>query len=156
MQTTLPRRSAKQRPLNGVLVRDGKREAVVVTAHERRLVINVEADISAIPLARVRRDDDLRLRRTDRWDWRIELDDLPAAESWVFDLPMLARPNPWRRAVLALLTMLALIAGLFALRRAEADQPSPAMLPALVSTGVGRIQLAHWQPPALGGAGHRG
>jgi hypothetical protein len=82
---------------------------VVVTAHETRLVINVEASISAIPIARVRRDDGLNLRRTDNKDWRIRFDTLPPAESWVHDLPLLPSPNPMRRLVVILLALLALI-----------------------------------------------
>lgn len=103
------RRSAKSRPLSGLLLCDGRRDEVVVTAHERRLVINVEANISAIPIARVRRDEGLNLRRTDNKDWRIRFDTLPPAESWVHDLPLLPPPNPLRRLVVILLALLALI-----------------------------------------------
>ena len=103
------RRSAKSRPLSGLLLCDGRRDEVVVTAHETRLVINVEANISAIPIARVRRDDGLNLRRTDNKDWRIRFDTLPPAESWVHDLPLLPSPNPIRRLVVILLALLALI-----------------------------------------------
>lgn len=103
------RRSAKSRPLSGLLLCDGRREEVVVTAHETRLVINVEANISAIPIARVRRDDGLNLRRTDNKDWRIRFDTLPPPESWVHDLPSLPPPNPLRRLVVILLALLALI-----------------------------------------------
>ena len=103
------RRSAKSRPLSGLLLCDGRRDEVVVTAHETRLVINVEANISAIPIARVRRDEGLNLRRTDNKDWRIRFDTLPSAESWVHDLPLLPPPNPLRRLVVILLALLALI-----------------------------------------------
>jgi len=103
------RRSAKSRPLSGLLLCDGRRDEVVVTAHETRLVINVEANISAIPIARVRRDDGLNLRRTDNKDWRICFDTLPPPESWVHDLPLLPPPNPMRRLVVILLALLALI-----------------------------------------------
>ena len=103
------RRSAKSRPLSGLLLCDGRRDEVVVTAHETRLVINVEANISAIPIARVRRDEGLNLRRTDNKDWRIRFDTLPPAESWVHDLPLLPPPNPLRRLVVILLALLALI-----------------------------------------------
>jgi len=103
------RRSAKSRPLSGLLLCDGRRDEVVVTAHETRLVINVEANISAIPIARVRRDEGLNLRRTDNKDWRIRFDTLPPAESWVHDLPLLPSPNPIRRLVVILLALLALI-----------------------------------------------
>jgi hypothetical protein len=103
------RRSAKSRPLSGLLLCDGRRDEVVVTAHETRLVINVEANISAIPIARVRRDDGLNLRRTDNKDWRIRFDTLPPPESWVHDLPLLPPPNPMRRLVVILLALLALI-----------------------------------------------
>ena len=103
------RRSAKSRPLSGLLLCDGRRDEVVVTAHETRLVINVEANISAIPIARVRRDEGLNLRRTDNKDWRIRFDTLPPAESWVHDLPLLPPPNSLRRLVVILLALLALI-----------------------------------------------
>ena len=103
------RRTAKSRPLSGLLLCDGRRDEVVVTAHETRLVINVEANISAIPIARVRRDEGLNLRRTDNKDWRIRFDTLPPAESWVHDLPLLPPPNPLRRLVVILLALLALI-----------------------------------------------
>ena len=103
------RRSAKSRPLSGLLLCDGRRDEVVVTAHETRLVINVEANISAIPIARVRRDEGLNLRRTDNKDWRIRFDTLPPAESWVHDLPLLPPPNPLCRLVVILLALLALI-----------------------------------------------
>lgn len=103
------RRSAKSRPLSGLLLCDGRRDEVVVTAHETRLVINVEANISAIPIARVRRDEGLNLRRTDNKDWRIRFDTLPPPESWVHDLPLLSPPNPLRRLVVILLALLALI-----------------------------------------------
>ena len=103
------RRSVKSRPLSGLLLCDGRRDEVVVTAHETRLVINVEANISAIPIARVRRDEGLNLRRTDNKDWRIRFDTLPPAESWVHDLPLLPSPNPIRRLVVILLALLALI-----------------------------------------------
>lgn len=109
------RRTAKTRPLTGQLVNEGRREAVVVTAHEKRLVINVEADISAIPIARVRRDDGLNLRRTDKADWHIRFDTLPPLDSWVHDLPLLPPPNPLRRLAVILLALLAVIAaGLWA------------------------------------------
>lgn len=101
------RRPARSRPLHGVLTCDGRRDAVVVTAHEKRLVINVEADITAIPLDRVRRDAGLNLRRTDRRDWQIRLDEVPP-ESWVFDLPLMRIMPAWRRAVLIVLALLAL------------------------------------------------
>ncbi|WP_303783034.1 hypothetical protein [Sandarakinorhabdus limnophila] len=100
------RRSAKSRPLSGLLLCDGRRDEVVVTAHETRLVINVEANISAIPIARVRRDEGLNLRRTDNKDWRIRFDTLPPAESWVHDLPLLPPPNPLRRLVVILLALI--------------------------------------------------
>lgn len=117
------RRTAKTRPLGGVLVMGGRREAVVVTAHEKRLVINVEADISAIPLARVRRDAGLGLRRTDQPDWQIKLDNVPAPGSWVHDLPLLSPPNPLRRAVLIVLAILGLLAaGLLLLPLHVTDQ----------------------------------
>ncbi|WP_303811590.1 hypothetical protein [Sandarakinorhabdus limnophila] len=103
------RRSAKSRPLSGLLLCDGRRDEVVVTAHETRLVINVEANISAIPIARVRRDEGLNLRRTDNKDWRIRFDTLPPAESWVHDLPLLPPPNPLRQLAVILLALLALI-----------------------------------------------
>jgi hypothetical protein len=109
------RRSAKSRPLSGLLLCDGRREEVVVTAHEKRLVINVEADISAIPITRVRRDDGLNLRRTDNKDWRIRFDTLPPPDSWVHDLPLLPPANPLRRLLVILLALLAVIAaGLWA------------------------------------------
>lgn len=104
------RRSAKSRPLSGLLMYDGRSEVVVVTAHDKRLVINVEADISAIPLARVRRDEGLNLRRTDNRDWRIRFDTLPPPDSWVHDLPLLPVPNPMHRLLLILLALLAVIA----------------------------------------------
>ena len=103
------RRSAKSRPLSGLLLCDGRRDEVVVTAPETRLVINVEANISAIPIARVRRDEGLNLRRTDNKDWRIRFDTLPPAESWVHDLPLLPPPNPLRQLAVILLALLALI-----------------------------------------------
>lgn len=103
------RRSAKSRPLSGLLLCDGRREEVVVTAHEKRLVINVEADISAIPITRVRRDDGLNLRRTDNKDWRIRFDTVPPPDSWVHDLPLLPSANPLRRLAIILLALLALI-----------------------------------------------
>ena len=109
MSAPLTRRSAKSRPLSGLLLCDGRRDEVVVTAHETRLVINVEANISAIPIARVRRDEGLNLRRTDNKDWRIRFDTLPPPESWVHDLPLLSPPNPLRRLVVILLALLALI-----------------------------------------------
>ena len=112
--TPLPgRRSARQRPLHGVLLEDGRSAAVVVTAHAMRLVINVEADISAIPLARVRRDDGLNLWRTDRPGWQIRLDSVPP-DSWVFELP-LASPAAGRRRALILLLLVLAGAGLWAL-----------------------------------------
>ena len=123
MSPQMPRRTAKTRPLGGVLVCDGRREAVVVTAHEKRLVINVEADISAIPLARVRRDAGLGLRRTDQPDWQIKLDNVPAPGSWVHDLPLLSPPNPLRRAVFIVLAILGLLAaGLLLLPLHVTDQ----------------------------------
>jgi hypothetical protein len=103
------RRSAKSRPLSGQLLYDGRREEVVVTAHEKRLVINVEADITAIPIARVRRDDGLNLRRTDNADWRIRFDTLPPPDSWVHDLPLLPAANPLRRLAVILLALLAVV-----------------------------------------------
>ncbi len=103
------RRSAKSRPLSGRLLCDGRREEVVVTAHEKRLVINVEADISAIPITRVRRDEGLNLRRTDNKHWRIRFDTLPPPDSWVHDLPLLAPANPLRRLAIILLALLVLI-----------------------------------------------
>ena len=103
------RRSANSRPRSGLLLCDGRREEVVVTAHEKRLVINVEADISAIPITRVRRDDGLNLRRTDNKDWRIRFDTLPPPDSWVHDLPLLPPANPLRRLAIILLALLALI-----------------------------------------------
>lgn len=123
------RRSAKSRPLSGLLSHDGRQEDVVVTAHDKRLVINVEADISAIPLARVRRDDGLNLRRTDIKDWRIRFDTLPPPESWVHDLPLLPPFNPLRRLAIILLALLGLIAGLYWLASSDsvalAAQPLP-------------------------------
>lgn len=109
MSASPARRSAKSRPLSGLLLCDGRRDEVVVTAHETRLVINVEASISAIPIARVRRDEGLNLRRTDNKDWRIRFDTLPPPESWVHDLPLLPPPNPLRRLVVILLALLSLI-----------------------------------------------
>ena len=109
MSSPPARRSAKSRPLSGLLLCDGRREEVVVTAHEKRLVINVEADISAIPIARVRRDEGLNLRRTDDKAWRIRFDTLPPPDSWVHDLPLLPVPNPLRRLAVLLLALLALI-----------------------------------------------
>lgn len=110
MPTPPARRSAKQRPLSGVMISGGRREAVVVTALEKRLLINVEADISAIALARVRRDDGLNLRRTDQKDWQIRFDTLPPPESWVHDLPLQSPPNRLGRALIVLLALLAVVA----------------------------------------------
>lgn len=104
------RRSAKNRPLSGVLTHDGRRHEVVVTAHEKRLVINVEADISAIPLARVRRDEGLNLKRSDDRDWLIRFDTLPPPDSWVHDLPLQAPAHPLRRLLVILLALLAVLA----------------------------------------------
>ncbi|OSZ72716.1 hypothetical protein CAP39_05270 [Sphingomonas sp. IBVSS1] len=154
MQAPPPRRSAKQRPLNGMLVADGRREAVVVTAHDKRLVINVESDITAIPLARVRRDDGLNLRRTDRRDWQVRFDQTPPADSWVMDLPLLARPNPLRRAVLAIIALLAVIAGLAWANREQVAVLAAPLLPHHVTDPIGRAYLAQLGPQCDGGAGH--
>lgn len=137
------RRSAKQRPLSGVLNCDGRREAVVVTALEKRLLINVEADISAIPLARVRRDDGLCLRRTDKQDWQIRFDAMPPPDSWVHDLPLLSPANPVRRAVMILLLLLGLIAAW--LWNSDSKLPVLGELPspgAIIKPVVPAIQLA--------------
>jgi hypothetical protein len=100
-----------------VLIGDGRREAVVVTALEKRLLINVEADISAIPIGKVRRDDGLNLRRTDRRDWQVRFDQTPPADSWVFDLPMMVRASLLRRLAMLLLALLGLLAlGWWAIR----------------------------------------
>ncbi|WP_310474402.1 hypothetical protein [Sandarakinorhabdus sp.] len=135
------RRSAKNRPLSGVLTGDGRREAVVVTALEKRLVINVEADISAIPLARVRRDDGLNLRRTDNKDWQIRFDTVPPPQSWVHDLPLLPPANPLRRLAVILLTLMAVIgAVLWATRDSNVaitPQPLPDLAKAIGWPGVG-------------------
>lgn len=142
------RRSAKTRPLSGVLTGDGRREAVVVTALEKRLVINVEADISAIPLARVRRDDGLNLRRTDNKDWQIRFDTLPPPESWVHDLPLLPPANPLRRALIILLALLAVIgAVLWATRDSNVaitPQPLPDLAKAIGWPGAG-MRPQSWQ-----------
>lgn len=108
---TAHRRPARQRPLNGVLITPGRRQAVVVTAHATRLVINIEADITAIPLSRVRRDDAFNLRRRDDPDWTIRLDAPPPPASWVHDLPVLRPPSRLRRVVLAVLALIGLLAG---------------------------------------------
>jgi beta-barrel assembly-enhancing protease len=150
----LNRRSAKTRPLSGVLTGDGRREAVVVTALEKRLVINVEADISAIPLARVRRDDGLNLRRTDIRDWQIRFDTLPPPDSWVHDLPLLPPANPLRRAALILLALLGLIAGALWLARDKVAVLAAPLLPHAVTDRMGRAYLAQLGPPCSGGAGH--
>jgi hypothetical protein len=138
-------RSAKNRPLSGVLTGDGRREAVVVTALEKRLVINVEADISAIPLARVRRDDGLNLRRTDSKDWRIRFDTLPPPGSWVHDLPLLPPANPLRRLAIILLALLGVIAaGLWAVRDSEDMTVRPQPLPDLAKA-IGWPGPRSWQ-----------
>jgi hypothetical protein len=138
-----PRRSAKQRPLSGLLIHAGRREAVVVTALEKRLLINVEADISAIPIARVRRDEGLNLHRTDQRDWQIRFDTLPPAESWVHDLPLLSTFSPLRRAVMILLLLLGLAAAW--LWNRDSKLPVMGELPdpgAIVKPVVPAIQLA--------------
>jgi hypothetical protein len=143
MPSVPTRRSAKQRPLSGVLINDGRREAVVVTALEKRLLINVEADISAIPLSRVRRDDGLCLRRTDKQDWQIRFDAMPPLESWVHDLPLLSPANPARRAVMILLLLLGLAAAW--LWNSDSKLPVMGEVPdpgAIVKPVVPAIQLA--------------
>lgn len=117
------RRTAKTRPLNGLLVTGGRRETVVVTAHEKRLLINTEADIAAIPLHRVRRDDGLGLRRADQADWHIRFDTPPPPDSWVLDLPLLPPSRPLRRALLILLGLAA--AGLWLARDKVAELAAP-------------------------------
>lgn len=129
MSPPLPRRTAKTRPLAGLLISGGRREAVVVTAHEKRLVINVEADISAIPLARVRRDAGLNLCRTDTGDWQIRLDALPPPGSWVHDLPLQRPASPLRRAVLIVLALIGLIAAALWAARDEAALLAVPLLP---------------------------
>lgn len=148
------RRSAKSRPLSGLLLCDGRREEVVVTAHEKRLVINVEADISAIPISRVRRDDGLNLRRTDNKDWRIRFDTLPPPDSWVHDLPLLSPPNPLRRAVLIVLALLGLVAGLLWLARDRVVQLAAPLLPHHVTDQIGRAYLAQMGRQCDGGPGN--
>lgn len=145
------RRSAKNRPLSGVLTRDGRREIVVVTAHEKRLVINVEADISAIPIARVRRDEGLNLVRTDQRDWMIRFDTLPPTDSWVHDLALLPPPNPLRRVVLTLLGLLGVLASLFWMGRDRVTAlASPHLSPA-VTDGVCRTYLSGLGSQCRGG-----
>jgi hypothetical protein len=134
------RRSAKNRPLAGLLTHDGRRAEVVVTAHEKRLVINVEADISAIPLARVRRDDGLNLRRTDDRDWQIRFDALPPPESWVHDLPLLPATNPLRRLAVLLLALLAVVTAALWAARSDPAVPSARPLPDLA-------RLMQWPTP---------
>jgi predicted Zn-dependent protease len=140
--------------LNGVLLADGRREAVVVTAHDKRLVINIESDITAIPLARVRRDDGLNLVRTDRRDWQVRFDATPAADSWVMDLPLLARPSMLRRALLAVMALLALIAGLAWAMRDEVAVLAAPLLPHHVTDAIGRSYLAQLGPQCDGGPGN--
>lgn len=126
------RRSAKSRPLSGLLIADGRREEVVVTAHDKRLVINVEADITAISLARVRRDEGLNLRRTDNRDWQIRFDSVPPPDSWVHDLPLLPPANPLRRLAIILLALLGVIAaGLWAARDNDSGATVVPPLPGL-------------------------
>jgi Zn-dependent protease with chaperone function len=148
------RRSAKSRPLSGLLLCDGRREEVVVTAHEKRLVINVEADISAIPITRVRRDDGLNLRRTDNKDWRIRFDTLPPPESWVHDLPLLSPPNPLRRAVVIVLALFGLIAAALWLARDKVALLAAPLLPHAVTDAMGRAYLAQLGPQCSSGPGH--
>jgi beta-barrel assembly-enhancing protease len=148
------RRSAKSRPLSGLLLCDGRREEVVVTAHETRLVINVEASITAIPIARVRRDDGLNLRRTDNKDWRIRFDTLPPPDSWVHDLPLLPPPNPLRRAVLILLVLIGVIAAGLWLARDRVVQLAAPLLPHHVTDQIGRAYLAQMGPHCDGGPGN--
>lgn len=154
MLTLPPRRTAKTRPLTGLLVNEGRREAVVVTAHEKRLVINVEADISAIPIARVRRDAGLGLRRTDKADWHIRFDTLPPPDSWVHDLPLLPPPNPLRRALLILLTLLGVLAGGLWMARDRLAQLAAPLLPHHVTDQIGRAYLAQLGPQCGGGPGN--
>lgn len=154
MSAPRSRRTAKTRPLSGVLMCDGRRETVVVTAHEKRLVINVEADISAIAIARVRRDEGLGLRRTDMRDWHISFDTLPAPDSWVHDLPLLPPPNPLRQAVLIVLALLGLIAGLLWLARDRVVQLAAPLLPHHVTDQIGRAYLAQMGPQCDGGPGN--
>lgn len=152
MNANPPRRSAKSRPLTGVLTTAGRREIVVVTAHDKRLVINVEADISAMPLTRVRRDAGLNLRRTDKSDWQIRLDDVPP-ESWVFDLP-LARPmRLGRRLLLIGLALLALLAAGLWLGRDRVVQLAAPLLPHHVTDQIGRTYLAQLGRQCDGGPG---
>ncbi|WP_197042024.1 M48 family metallopeptidase [Sandarakinorhabdus oryzae] len=148
------RRTAKTRPLSGLLMADGRREAVVVTAHEKRLVINVEADISAIPLARVRRDEGLNIRRTDNRDWRIRLDAVPPPDSWVHDLPILPQPSPLRRMLLVVLALLGLLAALLWLARDRVVQLAAPLLPHHVTEQIGRAYLAQMGPQCDGGPGN--
>ena len=146
MSSPLPRRTAKTRPLAGLLVSAGRREAVVVTAHEKRLVINVEADISAIPLARVRRDAGLNLCRTDKADWQIRLDAVPPPGSWVHDLPLQRTASRLRRAVLIVLALLGVLAaGLWAARDELALLAAP-LLPYHATDGIGWAYLAELGP----------
>ena len=146
------RRTAKTRPLSGVLTGDGRREAVVVTAHEKRLVINVEADISAIPLARVRRDEGLNIRRTDKPDWRIRLDAVPPPDSWVHDLPLLPQQSLLRRLILLVLALLGLLAGLLWLAHDRVVQLAAPLLPHHVADQIGRAYLAQMGSGCAGGA----
>ncbi|MEI6485543.1 MAG: hypothetical protein WCO11_04680 [Sphingomonadales bacterium] len=132
-------RSAKTRPLPGVLTCAGRSEIVVVTAHEKRLVINVEADISAISLAKVRRDAGLNLVRTDRRDWRISFDTLPPPDSWVHDLPLRPQPDPARRAVLVLLALVGgAVAMVMDMRDRAAAMAAGPLMPRSVSDGICR------------------
>jgi hypothetical protein len=141
MPTPPSRRSAKSRPLSGLLISDGRREEVVVTAHEMRLVINVEADISVLPLSRVRRDDALNLWRTDRNDWLIRFDTPPPPESWVHDVPLQPQVSPLRRLALIVLAPLGLIAAGLLAARAEslpiAARPLPDLAKAIAWPDLG-------------------
>ena len=154
MSAPPPRRTAKTRPLSGVMMDDGRCETVVVTAHEKRLVINVEADISALPLARMRRDEGLNLRRTDKPEWRITLDAVPPPGSWVHDLPLLLPPNPLRRAVLMLLALLGLIAAGLWMARDRVVQLAAPLLPHHVTDQIGRAYLAQLGRQCDGGPGN--
>lgn len=152
MSSPLPRRTAKTRPLAGLLISAGRREAVVVTAHEKRLVINVEADISAIPLARVRRDAGLNLCRTDKADWQIRLDALPPLGSWVHDLPLQRPASPLRRAVLIVLALIGLIAAALWAARDEAALLAAQLFPHQITDRIGRAYLAELGPQCAGAA----
>ncbi len=145
------RRSAKNRPLSGVLIRDGRQEVVVVTAHEKRLVINVEADISAIPIARVRRDDGLNLVRTDQRDWMIRFDTLPPTDSWVHDLDLLPPPSPARRLALILLGLLGVVASLFWMGRDRVTAMASPHLSPVVADGVCRTYFSGLGTQCRGG-----